>query len=78
MPLEGVKMATANLPSPAAGSVTIMSWSVEDQVDVRLVTDLYHVAGDGTASNHIWKLYVTDVLDTKAGKFNILCGSKLN
>ena len=57
----------ARLPSPIAGSVTVMSWSLEDQVDTRILTDLYHVSGEGTASNHVWKLYVTDVLDTKAG-----------
>ena len=33
-----------------------------------MLTDLYHVSGDGTASNHVWKLYVTDVLDTKQGE----------
>jgi len=46
-----------------------MSWSIGDEIDTRTLTDLYHVATDGTASNHVWKLFVTDVLDTKAGIF---------
>ena len=57
------------MSSPIAGSVTVMSWSVGEEVDTRIITDLYHVSGDGVASNHIWKLYVTDVLDTKQGEF---------
>lgn len=61
-------MATARLSSPVAGSVTAMSWSSGDRVDTRILTDLYHVSGDGVASNHVWKLYVTDVLDTKQGR----------
>ena len=48
--------------------MTLMSWSVGDEIDTRVLTDLYHVSGDGTASNHVWKLLVTDVLDTKQGK----------
>lgn len=63
-----MKMAVAKLSTPVAGSVTVMSWSVHEDVDTRILTDLYHVAGDGTASNHVWKLLVTDVLDTKAGQ----------
>lgn len=56
------------MSTPISGIVTVMSWSVEEQVDTRVLTDLYHVSTDGAASNHVWKLYVTDVLDTKAGK----------
>ncbi|XP_046653346.1 uncharacterized protein LOC124344000 [Daphnia pulicaria] len=65
MPEDGLKVAAARLSSPIAGSVTVISWSVGDEVDTRVLTDLYHVSGDGTASNHVWKLLVTDVLDTK-------------
>lgn len=49
----------------------MISWSVGDEIDTRILTDLYHVSGDGTASNHVWKLLVTDVLDTKQGE--LLC-----
>ena len=57
----------AKLPSPVAGAVTIMTWSDGEQVDTQIVTDLYHVSEDGPSTNHLWKLYVTDVLDSKAG-----------
>lgn len=50
-----------------------MSWSVGDVVDTRILTDLYHVTGDGIASNHVWKLLVTDVLDTKQGCHWLIC-----
>lgn len=66
-PLNDLKIAKARLSTPIAGSVTVMSWSIGDEIDTRTLTDLYHVATDGTASNHVWKLFVTDVLDTKAG-----------
>lgn len=57
----------AKLPSPVAGSVTIMTWSDGDQTDTRIVTDLYHVFDISSSSRHVWKLFVTDVLDSKAG-----------
>lgn len=72
-PKEGLKVAAAQLSSPVAGSVTVMSWSVGDVVDTRILTDLYHVTGDGIASNHVWKLLVTDVLDTKQGCHWLIC-----
>lgn len=55
------------MSGPIAGSVMITSWSVQDKVDTRILSDLYHISGDGIASNHVWRLYVTDVLDTKQG-----------
>ena len=69
-PVAGVETATARLPGPIAGSVTVTTWrsGESDQVDTRILTDLYHVGEDSSASsNHVWKIYVTDVLDTWAG-----------
>jgi hypothetical protein len=66
-PPEGLKIAIARLSTPIAGSVTVISWSAEEQVDTRVITDLYHVSNDGAASNHVWSLDVTDVLDSKQG-----------
>lgn len=61
-------MAQAKLRSPVAGSVSVLSWSARDSVDVRVLTDLHHISDDSQAdSNHAWKLYITDVLDSKAG-----------
>ena len=66
-PTDGLKTVAAKLPSPIAGTVTIMTWSDGDHTDTKIVTDLYHVVEIGSASRHIWKLYVTDVLDSRAG-----------
>lgn len=68
MPTDGLKTVAAKLPSPIAGTVTIMTWSDGDHTDTKIVTDLYHVVEIGSASRHIWKLYVTDVLDSRADR----------
>lgn len=77
VPLTGrLAVSVARLATPVAGTVMVMTWQPDaaamadgQRMDARIVTDVYHVSGvgGGLASDHVWKLFVTEVLDSKAG-----------
>lgn len=68
------KTATATFRSPVAGNVYFRWFSKDNQKEMIITTDLYHVANvENHTKNidfteHKWKIYVTDIFDKKPGK----------
>jgi hypothetical protein len=73
------KVAEAKFFSPIAGSV-FLRWvgsHHSGSTDTLLHANLYHVVGS-TASKpanteHHWKIYTTDILDSEAGTSELYC-----
>lgn len=71
------KTAIARFNSPISGNVYFRWFSTKDNhSDMLITTDLYHVGKINDTkqySEHVWKIYVTDILDSRNDKSEIDC-----
>ena len=68
------KVAEAKFLSPVAGSV-FLRWvgsHHSGSTDTLVHTRLYHVDQKVKSSEHNWKIYTTDILDSEAGRSTLL------
>ena len=58
--------AEARFNSPVAGSVWffMLENKLTGYVETKIFTNLFHVGENSKSSDHIWDLYITDILDT--------------
>nr|CAD7402226.1 unnamed protein product [Timema poppensis] len=69
------KVAEARFFAPVAGSV-FFRWvgsHQSDSSDTLIYTDLYHVSNSSDTTQHNWKIYTTDILDSEADKSRENC-----
>lgn len=71
------KTAVARFNSPISGNVYFRWFSTKDNhSDMIITTDLYHITNNNTTNKfteHVWKIYVTDILDSRNDKSEIDC-----
>lgn len=72
------KTAVARFNSPISGNVYFRWFLTKDNhSDMLITTDLYHVANPENTTKpfteHSWKIYVTDILDSRNDKSEINC-----
>ena len=58
-----LKIGEARFTSPIAGTIWFTSLSKGDSVEIKILTNLFHVQS-GKSTNHDWRVFISDILDT--------------